>query len=53
MGAAEELLRVLSSATTSELAAWRRLTARVGPATLAAWLSPGRRPRSTRPTRTA
>jgi SAM-dependent methyltransferase len=39
-GAAEELLRVLSSATTGELAAWRRLTARVGPATLAAWLSP-------------
>jgi SAM-dependent methyltransferase len=40
VGASEELLRVLSSATTGELAAWRRLMARVGPETLAAWLSP-------------
>ncbi|HEX8115457.1 MAG TPA: hypothetical protein VF516_47345, partial [Kofleriaceae bacterium] len=40
MGASEELLRVLSSATTGELAAWRKLMARVGPETLAAWLSP-------------
>src|SRR5262249_38085705 len=40
MGASEELLRVLSTATTGELAAWRKLMARVGPDTLAAWLSP-------------
>lgn len=40
MGAASDLLRVLSSASTEDLAAWRRLAARVGPATLGSWLSP-------------
>src|ERR1043166_7564084 len=40
MGASEQLLRVLSSASGDELAAWRQLAARVGPATLGAWLSP-------------
>jgi SAM-dependent methyltransferase len=36
----DDLLRVLSSANAEDLAAWRRLVARVGPATLATWLSP-------------
>ena len=40
MGAADELLRVLSSASNEDRAAWRRLLGRVGPATLASWLSP-------------
>ena len=40
MAASEQLLRLLSSATGDELAAWRQLAARVGPATLGAWLSP-------------
>jgi SAM-dependent methyltransferase len=40
VGAADELLRVLSSASADDRAAWRRLLARVGPAALAAWLSP-------------
>ena len=40
MGAAEELLRVLSAATEDDLAAWRRLVARVGTTSLASWLSP-------------
>jgi SAM-dependent methyltransferase len=37
---ADVLLRALSSASTEDLAAWRRLVARVGPTTLATWLSP-------------
>ena len=36
----DDLLRVLSSANAEDLAAWRRLVARVGPTMLAAWLSP-------------
>src|SRR6185436_9683464 len=40
MGAAEDLLRALSSADANDLAAWQRLVARAGPATLATWLSP-------------
>src|SRR5947207_1819250 len=40
MGAAEDLLRALQSATDDDLAAWRRLVTRVGPASLGAWLSP-------------
>src|SRR4051794_19989271 len=40
MAASDQLLQVLSSASGDELAAWRRLAARVGPATLGAWLSP-------------
>jgi SAM-dependent methyltransferase len=37
---ADVLLRTLSSVSTEDLAAWRRLVARVGPTTLATWLSP-------------
>jgi hypothetical protein len=33
-------VRALSSASPEDLAAWRRLVARVGPTTLATWLSP-------------
>jgi SAM-dependent methyltransferase len=37
---ADDLLRALSSANPEDLAAWHRLVARVGPTTLATWLSP-------------
>src|SRR5512138_3736067 len=40
MGASEQLLQALTSASAEELAAWRRLVERVGPAALATWLSP-------------
>ncbi|HEX2688114.1 MAG TPA: methyltransferase [Kofleriaceae bacterium] len=40
MRPADALLRALSSAQPEDLAAWRRLVTRVGPATLATWLSP-------------
>ncbi|HEU0032516.1 MAG TPA: methyltransferase [Kofleriaceae bacterium] len=40
MGAADDLVRVLDAASPEDLAAWRRLVERVGPATLAGWLSP-------------
>lgn len=40
LGPSEHLLRALSSASPEELAAWRRLVERVGPAALATWLSP-------------
>jgi SAM-dependent methyltransferase len=40
VGPADELLRVLSSASAEDLAAWHRLVARVGPTTVATWLSP-------------
>ncbi|HEY0986946.1 MAG TPA: hypothetical protein VGD80_07835, partial [Kofleriaceae bacterium] len=40
MGPADELLRMLSSASAEDRAAWRRLVAQVGPAALATWLSP-------------
>ncbi|HWO22693.1 MAG TPA: methyltransferase [Kofleriaceae bacterium] len=36
----EQLLRVLTAASAEDLAAWRRLVERVGPAALATWLSP-------------
>jgi hypothetical protein len=37
---ADVLLRTLSSVSTEDLSAWRRLVTRVGPTTLATWLSP-------------
>ncbi|HEY5933347.1 MAG TPA: methyltransferase [Kofleriaceae bacterium] len=40
MGAADDLLRALATASPDEVAAWRKLVGRVGPATIAAWLSP-------------
>ncbi|HEU4731986.1 MAG TPA: methyltransferase domain-containing protein [Kofleriaceae bacterium] len=40
MRPADLLLRTLSSASDEDRAAWRRLLARVGPTTLASWLSP-------------
>ena len=40
MGASEQLLQALTSASAEELAAWRRLVERVGPAALATWLAP-------------
>ena len=40
MGAADDLLRALATASSEEVAAWRSLVDRVGPATIAAWLSP-------------
>jgi SAM-dependent methyltransferase len=40
VGPADELLRVLSAASAEDLAAWHRLVARVGPTTVATWLSP-------------
>src|SRR5262245_13564942 len=40
MGPSEQLLRALTSASPEDLAAWRRLVERVGPAVLATWLSP-------------
>ena len=40
MGAADDLLRALATASPEEAAAWRTLVDRVGPATIAAWLSP-------------
>lgn len=41
MRPADDLLRALLSAHPEDLAAWRRLVARVGPTTIATWLSPG------------
>ncbi|HET9626625.1 MAG TPA: hypothetical protein VFP84_34920, partial [Kofleriaceae bacterium] len=40
MRPADGLLRAISSASPDDLAAWRRLIGRVGPTTLASWLSP-------------
>ncbi len=40
MGPSEHLLRALTHASPEDLAAWRRLVERVGPAVLATWLSP-------------
>ncbi|MEJ7604249.1 MAG: methyltransferase [Kofleriaceae bacterium] len=40
MGAADDLWRALASASPEEHLAWRSLVGRVGPATIAAWLSP-------------
>lgn len=40
MGSADDLLRLLSSGGPEDLVAWRQLIARVGPTTLATWLSP-------------
>jgi SAM-dependent methyltransferase len=37
---ADVLLRAMASASPDDLAAWRRLISRVGPTTLASWLSP-------------
>jgi hypothetical protein len=40
VSAADDLLRALASASPDDRAAWRRLVERVGPTTLATWLSP-------------
>ena len=40
MSAAADLLDELATASTEDRAAWRRLVERVGPGSLAAWLSP-------------
>jgi SAM-dependent methyltransferase len=40
MGPSERLLQALTAASPGDLAAWRRLVERVGPAALATWLSP-------------
>jgi SAM-dependent methyltransferase len=40
VGTADDLLRLLSSASAEDLGAWHRLAARVGPTTVATWLSP-------------
>jgi SAM-dependent methyltransferase len=40
MGPSEQLLHALTRASPEDLAAWRRLVDRAGPAALATWLSP-------------